>query len=78
MGLVGASVGIKPPLSTRWPNSCFDEPEAAIAPAADLPPKGLREQLAHLRDRVQTFPQPHGADLAGAGLAFGGAGQEIR
>ena len=42
--------------STRWPSSCLDEPEAAVATAADLPPEGLREQLAHLRDRVETFP----------------------
>src|SRR5690348_5521521 len=66
----------KAPLSTRWPKSGSDEPEAAVAPAADLPPKGLREQLAHLRERVEPLPQPHGADLAGARRAFGGAGQD--
>src|SRR5688572_12953193 len=63
------------PLSTKWPNACFNQPEAAVAPAADLPPEGLREQLAHLHDRIETLPQPHGAALAGAGLALGGAGQ---
>src|SRR5687768_10869140 len=66
----------RPPLSTKWPNSCSDKPEAAIATAADLAPEGLREQLAHLHDRIETLPQPHGAALAGARLALGGAGQD--
>ena len=75
-GASGKWAEIFTPLSTKGPNSCFDQPEAAVAPAADLPPDSPREQVAHLRDRVETLPQPHGADLAGAGLAFGGADQE--